>query len=345
MTDEFYMRRCLELAVKGLGRTSPNPLVGCVITHENQIIGEGFHNYHGGPHAEVNAIESVNNKELLKESKLFVTLEPCSHFGLTPPCANLIVKHQIPKVVICNTDPYKKVSGNGIKLLKENGVQVTIGVLENAGNEINKRFFESHRHNKPYIILKWAQNQNGLIDKIRSKEETGVNWITQKETKSLTHQWRAQEDAILVGANTVLNDSPKLNVRYASGKHPIRLVLDPNGKIPANHVFWTHNTPVIVYSYSNQGYAENVQYAMLTKEKNVLHQVMNHLHSKNVLSVMVEGGAHTINQFIKENLWNEARIITGYNNWQTGVKAPSIKGKFVSKEQFGNDQVNIIRNS
>lgn len=229
-THEFYMKRCIELAKNGLGTTYPNPLVGSVIVHDGKIIGEGWHKKAGEPHAEVNAVNSVKDKSLLKEATIYVSLEPCSHFGKTPPCCDLIIANKIPNVVVGTVDPFAKVAGNGIKKLIESGKNVTIGILEDECNELNKRFFTFHQKKRPYIILKWAETTDGFIAPI-SKEEKSPVWITNPYSRQLVHKWRTEEQAILVGTNTVLDDNPKLDARDFSGNNPVRIVLDKSGKI------------------------------------------------------------------------------------------------------------------
>ncbi|MFK7757693.1 MAG: bifunctional diaminohydroxyphosphoribosylaminopyrimidine deaminase/5-amino-6-(5-phosphoribosylamino)uracil reductase RibD [Flavobacteriales bacterium] len=343
MTEALYMKRCLELAAKGLGNTKSNPLVGAVIVHNNVIIGEGYHQKYGEAHAEVNAVKAVKDKSLLKTSTIYVSLEPCSHFGKTPPCAELIVSSGIPKVVICNTDPHEKVAGKGIKLLEKNGIEVVQGILEPNGFWLNRRFFTFHTLKRPYIILKWAQNQNGYMDKLRSKEDKGVNWITQPETKTLTHQWRAEEQAILVGASTVLTDSPSLTVRNASGENPLRIVIDPNSRIPSGHEFLNSDIETILVSYDPHS---KVKAAGLKLEKgiSVATQTLNHLYSKQIISLMVEGGASTLQHFIDENLWDEARVLEGNNDWTEGLASPELKGLLGGKFNYGKDTLKIYKN-
>ncbi|MEZ7887069.1 MAG: diaminohydroxyphosphoribosylaminopyrimidine deaminase [Saprospiraceae bacterium] len=342
MNDEFYMQRCLELAGKGLGNTSPNPLVGAVIVHNKKIIGEGYHQKYGGPHAEVNAINSVEDKSLLKESKIYVSLEPCSHFGKTPPCANLIIKSEISEVIICNKDPHEKVAGKGIEFLENNGVKVSYGTLEKEGEWLNRRFFKFHRTQLPYVILKWAQTQNGFMDKTRVENDKGVNWITQPETKTIVHQWRAQEDAILVGANTVINDSPALDVRHASGKNPLRLVIDPNNKIPDNHEFWNLKTPSVVFSKVERVINAQTEFCLLNDNEDISNQVLKFLASRNILSVIIEGGKSTLESFINQKLWDEARILTGKNDWPKGLISPQVSGYETEEFNLNTDQIRII---
>lgn len=342
MTHETFMNRALELAEKAKGLTSPNPLVGCVINIDNQIIGEGFHSEFGGPHAEVNAINSVSDKNLLKDATAYVTLEPCSHHGKTPPCAELLVKHNLKEVVICNTDPNSKVAGRGIKFLRKNGIKVVENVLSEKGEWLNRRFFTSHRKKRPYIILKWAQNQNGFMDKERTSDNPVNNWITTKELKSLTHVWRAQEDAILVGANTVLNDSPSLNLRHASRKDPLRIVIDLNGKIPEGHNFWKQELETISCSLKHRNLPKWIQQVNIRSKETVLSELLAHLHEMQINSLIVEGGAFTLQQFIEQNLWDEARILSAQNDWTSGLKAPEISGESLEEFRIGKNQIKII---
>jgi len=344
MDHEPFINRCLELAAYGSGNTAPNPLVGAVIVHEGRIIGEGFHRKHGEPHAEVNAVNSVENKELLPKSTIYVSLEPCSHYGKTPPCAELILKYKIPQVVICNLDPHEKVAGKGIKLLTDNGVSVISKVLEKKGNWLNRRFFTYHKQKRPYIILKWAENQNGLMDRSRYIDQKGINWITSPETKSMVHKWRAEEQAILVGANTVLNDSPKLNTRLAEGRDPLRCVIDLNSKIGSNNHFFDPEIPTVIYTLKDIK-IKNAEIVKLKDSTSILRQVLSDLHERNILSVIIEGGAFTLNSFIAENLWDEARILIGQNQWKKGLKSPSLNGELLESITIGVDKLKIIRNN
>jgi len=292
------MNRAIELARKGMGRTSPNPLVGSVIVHKEVIIGEGYHQNFGGPHAEVNAINSVRNKSLLNNSTIYVTLEPCFHVGKTPPCVDLILEHKIPNVVICNADPNPKVAGKSIQKLKSAGVHVETGVLSEKGNWLNRRFFKVQKENMPYVILKWAQNQNGFMDSTRTLDLKGTNWITTKELKSLTHSMRAREDAILVGANTVLNDSPSLSVRHSAGENPVRIIIDPNNKIPENHQFFKSEVKTIVFSKNIKSSASNLCYEEIYPIGDIPKQILQSLIRHSINSLIVEGGSFTLSGFI-----------------------------------------------
>ena len=320
---ETYMKRCLQLANKGIGNVSPNPLVGSVIVHNNKIIGEGYHKKYGESHAEVNAIANVENKELLSESTIYVNLEPCSHHGKTPPCCELIVKHKIKHVVVGCLDYSEKVNGKGIHYLEKHGVKVTIDVLKEKCFWINRRFFENQIKNKPYIILKWAQTQDGFIDKKRVENETGINWITSEKTKIITHNWRKEEDAILVGRKTVENDDPELTVREIDGKNPIRIVLDSELKLSSDYKIFNDKAKTIVINQKESKIINNIEY-LKTDKNSTINDLLTHLQKNKIGSLIVEGGAETLNFFIKNNLWNEARVLVGNKQFKEGVKAPYI---------------------
>jgi diaminohydroxyphosphoribosylaminopyrimidine deaminase/5-amino-6-(5-phosphoribosylamino)uracil reductase len=338
------MQRCLQLAKKGIGNVSPNPLVGCVIVCKDKIIGEGYHQKYGEKHAEVNAIESVKDKNLLKNSTLFVNLEPCSHWGKTPPCCELIVKNKIKHVVIGCLDSSEKVNGKGIDYLNKNGVEVTIDVLKKKKCIwINRRFFENQIKNKPYIILKWAQTQDGFIDKKREKNKTGINWITSNKTKVITHQWRKEEDAILVGRKTVENDNPELTVREVTGINPIRIVLDPELKLNSNYKVFNNQAKTIVVNHKNSKIVNNIEY-LKTEKKSTIEELLKNLNKKKIGSLIVEGGAETLNYFIQNNLWNEARILIGDKKFKVGTKAPTLNKKNRIISSLNQDQLHTIYN-
>jgi diaminohydroxyphosphoribosylaminopyrimidine deaminase/5-amino-6-(5-phosphoribosylamino)uracil reductase len=329
---EKYIKRCIEIAKNGLGFTRPNPMVGCVIVHQNKIIGEGFTSAYGGYHAEVNAIESVLDKSLLKESTLYVTLEPCSHIGKTPPCANLIVKHNIPKVVIGTLDTHSKVSGKGIEILIAGNCDVTIGILEIECKQHHKRFFTFHNKQRPYIILKWAETDEGFIAP-KTKESQQPVWITNKISRQLVHKWRAEEHAILVGTNTVLEDNPSLTVREWTGQNPIRIVLDRDHKLPKDSkVFNTESETFVISKHD------------IDFDGNIASQICSFLHIKNIQSVIIEGGSKTLQTFIDENLWDEARVFIGKMDFKTGIKAPKLSGTLISENLIMGDHLKIYIN-
>jgi diaminohydroxyphosphoribosylaminopyrimidine deaminase/5-amino-6-(5-phosphoribosylamino)uracil reductase len=337
------MNRCIELAQKGLKSVAPNPLVGCVIVSDGKIIGEGYHMKYGEAHAEVNAINQVKNKELLKKAILYVSLEPCAHFGKTPPCTNLIIEHKIPHVVIGCIDPFAKVAGKGIEKLKASGVKVKVGVLEKEALKLNRRFFTFHEKKRPYIVLKWAQTLDGFIDVIREDDLPAINWITSAQTKQLTDTWRSEEMAILVGKNTVLNDNPNLTVRTILGKSPIRLVIDKENKLPKELNIFDNSQKTVIFNSKVNLDSDDVQYVKIPFE-DTLKELLSWLFQNNIQSVLVEGGAYTLQQFINENFWDEARIYTGEVYFNKGVKSPSIKMENFQRDAYGNDQITLLVN-
>ncbi|AUC81928.1 bifunctional diaminohydroxyphosphoribosylaminopyrimidine deaminase/5-amino-6-(5-phosphoribosylamino)uracil reductase RibD [Lacinutrix sp. Bg11-31] len=320
------MQRAIQIANNGLGTTRPNPMVGAVIVHNNKIIGEGFTSKYGGNHAEVNAIKSVTDKLLLAKSTIYVTLEPCSHYGKTPPCSDLILHHKIPNVVIGCVDDNPEVAGKGIKKLMEAGCNVTIGVLEKECKAHHKRFFTFHNKKRPYIILKWAETSDGFIAPTSRDEQKPV-WITNQLSRQLVHKWRAEEQAILVGANTVLQDNPSLTVRDWTGNNPIRVVLDKNEKLQKH---------LSVFNYE----AETI----LLKE-NTAKSICDTLFTNSINSIIIEGGAKTLQLFIDEGLWDEARIFKGKIDFNDGVKAPKFSETLITKEKILEDTLRIYKNS
>ncbi|WP_237267410.1 bifunctional diaminohydroxyphosphoribosylaminopyrimidine deaminase/5-amino-6-(5-phosphoribosylamino)uracil reductase RibD [Tenacibaculum todarodis] len=336
----------MQLAKNGIGNTRPNPSVGAVIVHDNKIIGEGFTSAYGGNHAEVNAINSVENKELLKQATIYVTLEPCSHFGKTPPCADLIVKHKIPNVVIGCVDTNSLVAGKGIERLENAGINVTVGVLEAECLEHHKRFFTVQNKKRPYIILKWAQTQDGFIAPI-SKDEQKPVWISNQYSQQLVHKWRSEEHAILVGTNTVVADNPKLNVRSWSGNNPVRIVLDANCRLDkkANVFDGSVETIVLVDSRNKkQEVGSNLIFEQIDFSKNIAKQICEVLQKHKIQSVIIEGGRQTLQTFIDENLWDEARVFTGETSFESGVAAPQFSAKLSSEEKIKSDTLKIYRN-
>ncbi len=331
------MRRCIELAQKAFGNTYPNPMVGAVIVHNDEIIGEGFHHKAGEPHAEVNAVRSVENQELLKESTIYVCLEPCAHFGKTPPCADLIVSKQFKRVVVGCVDSFSKVSGKGIEKIQQAGIATTIGVLEQESRFLNRRFFTYHEQKRPYIILKWAQSQDGFIDKLRSDKESdkGVR-ITDEVCQKLVHQWRAQEQAILVGTTTALCDNPSLTTRLVEGKNPLRVVWDLHDKISENACLKDGTVETIVLTYAKKISSQNLEYVQILPEENVLQKTIDVLYQKGIQSLIVEGGTKTLQTFIDAGLWDEARIFTTKEKFGNGIASPNIVCDFSQEQQIGN---------
>jgi diaminohydroxyphosphoribosylaminopyrimidine deaminase/5-amino-6-(5-phosphoribosylamino)uracil reductase len=341
---EKYIERCIQLAKNGLGTTYPNPMVGSVIVYKDRIIGEGWHKKAGEPHAEVNAINSVKDKSLLKKATIYVSLEPCSHFGKTPPCADLIIKNEIPQVVIGTVDPNIKVAGNGIKKLIEAGINVTVGILENECHELNKRFFTFHQQKRPYVILKWAESQDGFIaPKIKSEQKPV--WITNSYSRQLVHKWRSEEQAILVGTQTVIDDNPKLDVRDWTGNNPTRIVLDQNNRIAENtHVFDNQVKTIVFSKTKTNTIKENLIFEIVDFEKNMASQVTDAMYKHQIQSVIIEGGQQTLQTFIDANLWDEARIFKGNIHLIEGTKAPKLNGSYLEKYAIGQDELIISRN-
>lgn len=326
-THDIYIKRCIELAKNGLGTTYPNPLVGSVIVYNDVIIGEGWHKKSGEAHAEVNAINSVKDKSLLSKSTIYVSLEPCSHFGKTPPCCDLIIANNIPNVVIGTIDPFAKVAGNGIKKLLEAGKNVTIGILDDDCTELNKRFFTFHTKKRPYIILKWAESQDGFIAPI-SKEKQEPVWITNEFSRQLVHKWRSEEQAILVGTKTVLDDNPSLTTRDWAGKNPIRIVLNQNNKISKeSHIF------------DNQAKTISITKDNFNFNGNLASEITDFLYNEGIQSVIIEGGRQTLQTFIDANIWDEARIFKGKIALVEGTKAPTISKNSSRKETLVNDEL------
>lgn len=345
--DERFMQRCLELAEKGLGFVAPNPLVGSVITNDNGlIIGEGYHHEYGGPHAEVNAINAVKNPGELKSSTIYVNLEPCSHYGKTPPCSDLIIEKGIPRVVIGCKDPFAEVSGSGIKKLVDAGCDVKSGVLEKESKKLNKRFFTFHQKKRPYVILKWAQTIDGFIDIARGHgHKARPTWITHENTRSLVHKWRSEEAAIMVGTQTAVKDNPTLNVRDWSGKNPTRVVIDENLALAQNLNIFNNEAKTIVYTAKEVNLKQNnIIYLHLDFTQNIIPLILNDLYKKQEQSVIIEGGRELLTSFIRSDLWDEARFFVGNQTFGKGVKAPEITGEIYSQQLIGDDRLVVLTN-
>lgn len=316
MNHALYMRRALELAEWGLGYVSPNPIVGCVIVHQDRIIGEGWHRAYGGPHAEVHAINSVENQSLLPESTVYVTLEPCAHWGKTPPCANLLVEKKVKKVIIAAVDSNPLVGGKGIKILKNAGIAVETGVLEEEARWQNRRFFTQIEKQRPYVILKWAQTEDGLV----ARENFDSKWISNAQSRQLVHKWRAEEDAILVGKNTAAYDNPRLDVRDWVGKNPIRVVLDSHLGLPKNLNLFDQSIPTLIFNTVKSESIENLEWIRLSEINPKV--ILKELHSRKIQSLIVEGGSQVLSQFIESGLWDEARVFTASTRFDRGISAP-----------------------
>ena len=339
MDHEFYMKRCLDLAKLGLGNVAPNPMVGCVIVFEGKIIGEGYHRKFGEHHAEVNAIESVVDKSLLCKSTLYVNLEPCIHFGKTPPCANLIIQHEIPHVVIGSIDDHDVVAGKGFEHLKKHDIQVEVDILKDECRALNKRFYTAHNKNRPYIFLKWAETEDGFISKIRKDNKPlNDNWITSESSKLLVHKMRASEQAILIGKNTVIIDNPSLTTRMVVGNSPLRIILSNSLDGLDQQQLLRDNNPTVIFNTAINKTRGNKEFM---KFDGSITALLNSLVIKGIQSVIIEGGSNVINQFIKENLWDEAFQFIGKKKFHLGITAPKLK-EYNNKKTFksGDDLVN-----
>jgi diaminohydroxyphosphoribosylaminopyrimidine deaminase/5-amino-6-(5-phosphoribosylamino)uracil reductase len=341
---EPYMQRCLQLAAMGAGQVAPNPMVGAVLVYEDRIIGEGYHKKFGEAHAEVNCINSVAeaDKKFIGESTMYVSLEPCAHFGKTPPCADLIIKNKIPKVVIGCRDSFKEVAGKGIDRLKAARTEVAVGVLEKECLELNRRFFVFHEKKRPYIILKWAQSSDG---KIAAFDEART-YISNEFTNRLVHKWRTEEASILVGTNTALQDDPALTARLWPGNDPVRLVIDTDLKLPIHLKLFDGTVKTIVFNFIKQAEEENLLYYQLKNKENILAQILEALYSNRIQSVMVEGGAKLLQSFIDEGLWDEARVISNEQlTIDNGLKAPVLREHNLYKEEKAeNDTISFFSN-
>ncbi|MDR2205167.1 MAG: bifunctional diaminohydroxyphosphoribosylaminopyrimidine deaminase/5-amino-6-(5-phosphoribosylamino)uracil reductase RibD [Flavobacteriaceae bacterium] len=334
MSHEIYIKRCIELAKKAAGNTFPNPLVGSAIVHNGKIIGEGFHEKAGEAHAEINAINSVKNPELLKNSTIYVSLEPCSHFGKTPPCAEKIVEIGFKKVVIGSLDIHEKVNGKGKQIIENAGIEVVSGVLENECKMLNKRFFTFHEKKRPYLILKWAESADGFLDKNFKTCQIG-NALT----KQFVHQLRSEEHAILVGTQTALNDNPSLTTREISGRNPVRILIDFDLKVPENFNIYNGEAETFVFNSVKNSEEKNVKFIKIERE-NFLENLMQKLYENQIQSMIVEGGSFTLRQFINANLWDETIIIKNPNlKLENGTKAPSFNFKPVENQNFRDNEI------
>ncbi len=338
--EEQLMHRAFELAQLGVGKVSPNPRVGCVIVYDGKIIGEGWHQKFGEAHAEVNAIKSVSDQSLLKESTVYVNLEPCSHQGKTPPCADLLIQHQVKKVVISTIDSNPLVGGKGIEKLRLAGIAVEVGILEKEGRELNKRFFTFVEKKRPYLILKWAQTADGFI----ARSDFDSKWISHEYSRQLVHQWRSEEDAVLVGKNTALYDDPFLTVRDCAGRNPIRVVVDRSLQLSKTLNLFDGTVKTICYNGKLETEAHNLSYVKIN-EANFLDQVLADLYKRGIQSVIVEGGAKTLNEFIEKNYWDEARIFTSNKVFGAGIAAPKINNTKSIDQTVGDDLLVYIKNS
>ncbi len=349
--NAVFMRRCLELAALGRGRVSPNPMVGSVIVHQGRVIGEGFHKAFGKDHAEVVAIESVRNREQLRESTMYVNLEPCAHRGKTPPCSERIVQEGIPRVVIGTPDPNVMVSGKGARRIRKAGFSAGFGLLENDCIELNIRFFTFHILQRPYVILKWAQTKDGFVDIARDqRSETAPAWITDEVCRSLVHKWRTEEDGILVGTNTAMKDDPQLTARSWAGQNPVKVVIDMTGKLPANLRLFDHAArTILITSPASRGLAgsglpEHVEVIQTKGKDPPSVEILSALHGKQIQSVIIEGGPKILKTFYQSGCWDEARVFTGERTFIRGVRAPDFPAPVKGRFSIGSSQLAISRN-
>jgi len=354
MTHENYMQRCLDLAQNGMRAAMPNPSVGAVLVHDGRIIGEGHTSPYGGPHGEVNCINSVkdSDRHLIPDATLYVSLEPCSHYGKTPPCCDLIIKHQIKNIFVGTADPHEKVSGNGIRKLRDSGNNVIVGVLEKECRESNRRFFTFHEKRRPYIILKWAESADGFLSpkkrltiyegtgKPDSVEDKKPVWITNPYSRQLVHKWRSEEAAIVVGTQTVIDDNPELGVRDWTGTNPVRIVMDQHNRIDHNYLVKNLKIKTIVLTAQhNLTNLDNLLYEIVPFNENLPHTILEVLHRHGLLSVIIEGGSQTLQTFIDAGLWDEARIFKGPASFSEGTKAPHFNAAVYKKHTIQQDQL------
>jgi diaminohydroxyphosphoribosylaminopyrimidine deaminase/5-amino-6-(5-phosphoribosylamino)uracil reductase len=342
--DEKYMLRCIELAGNGMGNVAPNPLVGSLLVHDKKIIAEGFHQHFGEAHAEVYAIRNAIEKhreDILRQSTLYVNLEPCSHHGKTPPCTDLILEKKISNVVIGCADPFEKVKGEGIRKLRLAGLNVQYPVLEKDCLDLNKRFFTFHERKRPYIILKFAQSLDGFISPETITEEN--RWITNEYSRMLVHKWRSEEQSVMVGTTTARTDNPLLTVREWKGKNPVRIMIDNELKVDVMHNIYDQSAPTLIYNGVKNEIEKIHEFIRINFKENVLSQVLHSLHEKNIQSVLVEGGTKLLQAFMDENAWDEARIFTGNRFLKNGTKAPLIHGKIIAEENIGNDRLIVLK--
>lgn len=348
LDDEKYMRRCLQLALNGKGSVAPNPMVGAVVVHKGIIIGEGFHREYGKSHAEVNAINSVKDKSLLKESTIYVSLEPCSHHGKTPPCSQLILDRKIPRVVVATLDPYFQVSGRGVDMLKNAGVEVEIGMLEKEAQALNKEFFLSQIKHRPYIYLKWAQTKDGFIDKIRVEgEPITPTPISNRLTRILLHKVRSEVSGIMVATNTAVNDNPSLTTRFWFGRNPVRVVLDRTRRIPANYNLYDNSVKTLFFTQKVEGdevnnVKNNIDFILSNFDSEMIPALLKELNKRKIDSLLVEGGASLLQSFIDCGIWDEAYIEIADRAFVQGIEAPRIDGTVVSRKSVcGSESIQL----
>lgn len=336
--DIHYMQRAMELAALGLGHVSPNPMVGCVVVVDNRIISEGWHKEFGGPHAEVHALERITDESLLARATVYVNLEPCSHFGKTPPCADLIIRKKVKRVVVANRDTSPKVSGNGMERIRTAGISVTEGILEKEGRWLNRRFFVNVEQGIPYVILKWAETADGYIGGPGSKQV----WISNSLSLQRVHQWRSEEDAILVGTNTAAFDNPRLSVRDWQGRNPTRIVIDRSLRLPSTLNLFDQSQRTLCY---NEKITETVGTIERVKvETNFLPGLLEDILKRGIGSVIVEGGAKTLQAFIDGNYWHEARVFKSGATLGQGIPTPMLRGKLEVQDSSSGDRLSVFTN-
>lgn len=322
--NEKYMVRCLELARNGRGDVAPNPMVGAVLVYEGRIIGEGYHRKAGEAHAEVNAIRSVKDPSLFSKATLYVSLEPCSHYGKTPPCAELIIRKGIPRVVVACLDPYPQVAGRGVRMLREAGVEVEVGVMEAEAMALNHAFMTAHTQQRPYILLKWAESLDGFIDRIRTDSSKPAVLLSSPESRRMVHKLRSEVDAILVGTNTALLDNPSLTVRHWVGNSPIRVVFDRHLRLPETNRLFDGSQLTFVYTETKAKDKKNIKYVTLDFSSDFLPSVLKSLYKQGIHSLLVEGGAQVLTGFLKAGLWDQLSVETSPVTLYSGVKAPDL---------------------
>ncbi len=341
MEHEFFMKRCFDLALRGSGQAAPNPLVGAVLVHNGRIIAEGWHHGHGLAHAEVDCLDNVadGDRERIRESTMYVNLEPCAHHGKTPPCAHRLVREQVGHVVIANTDPFEQVQGRGISILREGGVSVTTGVCAAEGEWLNRRFFTAHTQQRPYIILKWAKTADGYI----APRDGSRFQITNDASQQLVHKWRSEEAAIMVGTNTAINDDPQLTARLWQGRQPLRVVLDRELRVPESHKLFAAGADTWLVNEQKSANTGHVRFLQMPFDKLLLPNLLAELHRQKVLSVIVEGGSKLLDSFLQAELWDEARVFTGALSLGGGIPAPLISdGELVFQTTLESDKLELF---
>lgn len=342
---ETIMQRCIDLAKLGERRVAPNPMVGSVIVHQNKIIGEGFHQQYGGPHAEVNAIQKVKDQKLLAESTLFVNLEPCAHHGKTPPCSDLIIQKKIPNVVIGTVDPFAEVSGKGIEKMKKAGIKVETGILQHECLELNRRFFTFHEKHRPYIILKWAQTADGFVDVDQANQQLGQpTWITNEMARIAVHKQRSTESAIFIGTDTADKDNPSLTLRDWYGEQPYRIISDRKQRLARQLNIFDQKAPTIIISTGTYADERPVEIIQTTSDGDVINSLLISLYERGILSLIVEGGPKMLQSFIDRSLWDEAHVYTGQLSFTSGIRAPEFKASPLHFDRFYNSELKIYRN-